>query len=219
MRLYHRMEVDLAPDLPDRAPIMALTSHFSILDTIALYVADPYSPDTTTVVKDSLMKIPVISVIVRARGLVPVSRDGRDIGPLRNLLRVMKSGRGICLAAEGQRSRTGRLGPLNKVVVKLALRAARDGIPILPVAQIGTYEALPVGAVFPRPVKVRVVVGSPIDVDEWADGVSNDETLEALARRIQGSIAGLLPPERRPAEQTPAMADVRSDDPAGQSGN
>ena len=206
MRLYHRMEVDFHPEAPKEPPYIALTSHFSNLDTVALFVIDPYSPKTTTAVKASLFKIPVLGGLLRSRGMIPVSRDGRDVAPLRNLLRVLRSKRGICLAAEGQRSRTGRLGPLNKVVVKLAARAARAGMPVFPVAIAGAYESLPAGALWPRPRKIRVTLHRSIDLRRWKDRCQSEEDIADLAKLLQDSIAELLPPDRRPAPDTPPLA-------------
>jgi 1-acyl-sn-glycerol-3-phosphate acyltransferase len=205
-RLYHRMEVDIHPEAPMRGPFIALTSHFSNLDTAALFAVDPYTPKTTSVVKASLFEKPVIGSIMRARALVPVSREGRDVGPLRNLLHVLKSNRGMCLAAEGRRSRTGRLGPINKVVVKLAARAAREEIPVFPVAANGTFESLPTGARWPRPRKIHVIISRPIDLSRWKNGGKSEEDIADLAKLLQDSIAGLLPPERRPSADTPALA-------------
>ena len=206
LRLYHRMEVDFHPEAPAKPPYIALTSHFSNLDPVALFVMDPYSPKTATAIKASLFDIPVLGGLLRSRGMVPVSRDGRDVGPLRSLLYILKSKRGLCLAAEGQRSRTGRLGPLNKVVVKLAARAARQGMPVFPVAVAGSYESLPAHALWPRPRKIRVTVDRPIDLRRWKDRGQSEEDIADLAKLLQDSIAALLPPDRRPAPNTPPLA-------------
>ncbi len=206
MRLYHRMDVEIHPESPKKAPYIALTSHFSMLDPLALIAMDPFTPKSTTVCKASLFDLQVLGGIMRSRGIVPVSRDGRDIGPLRNLLSALKYNRGICLAAEGRRSRTGRLGPINRVVVKLAARAARGGIPVFPVAVIGTFESLPPGSRWPRPRKLSGVVGKPIDLQRWKTGGKGEQDLAELARVLQESIAALLPSDNRPAADTPALA-------------
>ena len=212
MRLYHRMEVDVHPEAPKEPPYIALTSHFSNLDTVALFVMDPYSPKTTTAVKASLFNVPFLGGLLRSRGMVPVSRDGRDVAPLRTLLRILRSKRGICLAAEGRRSRTGRLGPLNKVVVKLAARAARQGMPVFPIAVAGTYESMPAGTLWPRPRKIRVTLHRPIDLRRWKDPGQSEQDIADLAKVLQDSIAELLPPDRRPAPDTPPLAPSGMDD-------
>lgn len=206
MRLYHRMEVEFHPEAPKEPPYIALTSHFSYLDTVALFVMDPYKPKTVTAMKASIFKIPIIGALMRARGMIPVTRDGRDVAPLRNLLHVLRSKRGICIAAEGRRSRTGRLGPLNSVVVKLAARAARAGMPVFPVAVVGAYESMSPHMLWPRPRKIRVIVHRSIDLRRWKDRGQSEQDLEDLAKLLQDSIAEILPPERRPAPGTPALA-------------
>jgi 1-acyl-sn-glycerol-3-phosphate acyltransferase len=63
--------------------------------------------------------------------------------------------------------------------------AARAGVPILPVAIVGTREAYPAGRLFPRPGKVILFVG---------EALSGLEGLppEAVAQRAMEAIAALL---------------------------
>ena len=211
MHIYHRMEVYVHPEAPKTGPFIALTSHFSILDTVALFALDPYNPKTTSVVKASMFEIPMLGRFMRARAMVPVSRHGRDIGPLRTLLQVLHSERGICLAAEGRRSRTGRLGPINKVVVRLVARSVREGIPVFPVAVNGTFEALPTGSRWPRPRKIQAFIGKSIDLEPWRGMGRSKEDVLSLAKVLQSSIANLLPPERRPAANTPVLETLEGD--------
>ena len=205
MRIYHRMEIDYGPGVPARGPFLALTSHFSLLDPVALIVADPDHPHTSLVVRDSFVRVPIVGQVLRAWGAVTVARDGRDMAAVRGIWRVLRQGRGICIAAEGTRSRTGRLGPLHPVLVDLALRVAREGIPVVPIVEAGTFEALPPGARFPRPKKIRVVSVGPVDLSPWLGEHLSRAQLSEAAAFIQCKLAELLPPEQRPAPSTPSL--------------
>jgi len=210
LRAYHGFSVRIEDRVPERGAFLALTSHFSILDTIALMAADPFKPLTVAVVKESLMDAPVIGGVLRAWGMIPVSRRRRDVAALREVLEVWGQERGVCIAAQGMRSRSGRLGPMNRVLVRLAVHAARRGVPVFPVVEIGTFEALPPGRWFPARHPISVVISNPLDLMRWSGDEAEEADLEALASLIQSRIAGLLPPERRPLPGTPALAERES---------
>ncbi|MBI2022851.1 1-acyl-sn-glycerol-3-phosphate acyltransferase [Candidatus Daviesbacteria bacterium] len=215
MSFYHKLEVDFDPSLPKKGPAIALTSHFSLLDTIASMVADPYhNPTTTMVVKESMGKIPVVGWMLNQWGAIYVNRNGQDLAAVRRILDELRHGRTICIAPEGTRSRSGRLGSMNQTLVLLAIEASRQGTPSFPLVQIGTYEALPPGAILPKPEKIIVKTGPNLDLSPWHDlrkqrrSLSEEEYLKQLSQPallIQTSIADLLPENRRPFPKTPPL--------------
>lgn len=205
LRLWHGFEVHYGPSVPHRGPFLALSSHFSLLDPVALIVADPDPPRTTLVVSAHMMQVPLVSQVLKVWGAVPVARDGRDIVALRLIRRVLGAGRGICIAAQGTRSRTGRLGPMHPALMRLAAGVARDGIPVVPIAVVGSYESLPPGAHFPRRHKIQVIADGPVDLVS-EESVRRGDGLARVAEIVQDGLSRLLPPERRPAPGTPALA-------------
>lgn len=206
LRLYHRLAWQIPASIPKQGPIIGLAAHFSLLDTVALMYVDPYHPESTLVVKESLMRVPGLRQILAAWGVIPVARQGRDVSALRDIVDVvMRQRRPICIAPEGARSRTGHLGPMHPVLMRLVADLACKGIPVVPVVVPGAYEALPPGARFPRPRKLRVVLGDPIDFSPWCGKRIRDEELVEIGRLVQGTLAELLPPERRPTPGTPVL--------------
>jgi 1-acyl-sn-glycerol-3-phosphate acyltransferase len=150
-------------------------------------LVDPF-PDTATVVKASMFKVPLIGWALRQWGAIPVEREGRDSASIRRMLAVLRSGGVLAVAAEGRRTRSGRLEPINPVLARIA---ASSGLPILPLGISGSFRALPPGALLPRPVKILVRVGPPFLLPS---GTSQEEAAE----RIRSEIAALLPPEMQP---------------------
>jgi 1-acyl-sn-glycerol-3-phosphate acyltransferase len=195
MRLYHRLELQGAEHLPASGPALVVINHASLLDVPALMVLDPY-PDTATIAKASLFKVPVISWLLRQWGAIPVERQGRDSTGVRALLSVLRNGQVLAVAAEGRRTRSGRLEPINAVLAKIAVSA---GVPVVPVGMAGSFNALPPGAFVPRPVKLVVRVGRPFVFERGTD-------VEQAALRIRQEIAALLPPEQRPLDLDSAPA-------------
>jgi 1-acyl-sn-glycerol-3-phosphate acyltransferase len=189
MHRYHGLTLEGAEHVPQHGPLLVLLNHASLLDVPALMVVDPY-PDTVTVVKASLFKIPLVPWFLRQWNAIPVERQGRDSSSVRAMLGVLRSGGILTIAAEGRRTRSGRLEPINPVLARIALSA---DVPILPVGIRGSYQALPPGALLPRPRKIAVRAGPPFRLDRSMD-------VATAADRIRREIAALLPADMQPLD-------------------
>jgi 1-acyl-sn-glycerol-3-phosphate acyltransferase len=180
-KLFHQYEALGQEHLPPQPPVFVLTNHVSNLDVPAFALADPY-PGSCLVAKESLTRIPVVRTIMRSWGAIPVSRDGNDSSALREVLRRLREGRLVAIASEGTRNPHGGLGETNPVLARLAIQASASGIPLIPLAAVGTYECLPRGAVIPRPGKVKVLIGPQFELG-YLKSRPKEEGVEE-ARRI-----------------------------------
>src|ERR1700738_4335369 len=182
LHLYHHLELEGYDNVLPRGPAIVVVNHASLLDVPVLMVADPY-PDTATIVKSSMFKMPLVSWFLKQWGAIPVERQGRDSSSVRSMLAVLRAGGVMAIAAEGTRTRTGHLDAINPVLARIAAGA---DVPVLPVGIRGSFEALPSGARFPRPRKITVRVGKPFRFDKGTDAT-------VAAERIRREIAALLP--------------------------
>jgi 1-acyl-sn-glycerol-3-phosphate acyltransferase len=109
--------------------------------------------------KDSLWKYPAFGWLLSALGAFPVRRGGPDREAMRRCMAVIERGEPLVLFPEGTR----RSGPVvDDLHEGAAYVALRTGVPIVPVGIGGSERALQKGKRLPRPVKVHVIVGPPI---------------------------------------------------------
>ena len=202
LRTYHHLRFEGAEHLPPHGPAFVVLNHASLLDVPALMVVDPY-PNTVTVVKASLARVPVVNWALAQWGAIPVERQGRDSTGVRQLLGALRAGGVVAVAAEGRRTRRGRLEAINPVLAKIV---ASSNVPIVPVGVSGTFEALPPGAFLPRPRPITIRVGPSFRLPRGTDGPT-------AAREIRARIAALLPPSMQPVDDdSPGVAAVERAD-------
>ena len=105
-------------------------------------------------------------------GPVPVDRSGgrASEAALLTALRILNEGNLLGIYPEGTRSGDGRLYRGRTGVARMALEA---GVPVIPVAMIGTYEIQPPGQVKPRVRRVGMRFGAPLDFSRY-EGLGGD---------------------------------------------
>ncbi|MEJ6020469.1 lysophospholipid acyltransferase family protein [Corynebacterium sp. H113] len=123
-------------------------------------------------------------------GQVPINRESGDAArdALQAGLKVLERGDLIGLSAEGTRSPDGRLYKGKTGAARMALKS---GAPVVPVALINTEKANPIGTWIPRPYRVGVVVGDPIDPADYADITDEYQAARALTDDIMKALQEL----------------------------
>ncbi|QTD97059.1 lysophospholipid acyltransferase family protein [Streptomyces cyanogenus] len=126
----------------------------------------------------------------RSAGQIPVDRSGKEAGQaaIREGLGVLRKGELLGIYPEGTRSHDGRL---YKGKVGVAVMALKAGVPVVPCAMIGTFEAQPPGKVVPRIRPVTIRFGAPLDFSRYA-GLENEKAvLRAVTDEIVYAILTL----------------------------
>jgi len=138
--------------------------------------------------KKELFRVPVWGPAMRRAGYIPIDRShGRQaIKSLDEAAEKIAAGTSVIIFPEGTRSKDGRLHDFKAGAMVLAVKS---GVPIVPVAIIGTYEILPKGKLLMTPGQVQIRVGRPI---ETKDRSTRDK--HTLARTAQEAVAELLRP-------------------------
>ena len=69
--------------------------------------------------------------------------------------------------------------------------ALEAGVPIVPVAMVGTFEVQPTGKVLPRIKRVKVVFGEPMDFSEFADQSKDPVVLRNITNAVMRALQEL----------------------------
>ncbi|MDO4908752.1 MAG: lysophospholipid acyltransferase family protein [Corynebacterium sp.] len=127
-------------------------------------------------------------------GQVPIDRSSGAAAEaaLRTAVKVIEKGDLFGIYPEGTRSPDGRVYKGKTGMARIALET---GAPVIPIAMIDSGKANPIGSWFPRPVKVGIRVGMPIDPLAWvkAQGLDPEsrEARRALTDHVIHELARL----------------------------
>ena len=103
--------------------------------------------------------------------------------------RALLRGEIIGIFPEGRRTWDGHLGQAQRGVAALARRTR---VPVVPVAVVGTFAALPRTRKLAKPHPVTVRIGAPLSFPEPASKEGREKVDQENTRRIMQSIATLL---------------------------
>ncbi|MBI3855844.1 MAG: 1-acyl-sn-glycerol-3-phosphate acyltransferase [Planctomycetes bacterium] len=182
--IFTRIRVLGAENVRPGEAYVYMANHASLLDTPALFSSLPHQ--FRIMAKRGLFWIPFMGWHLWTAGHFPIDRgDGRRTAmSLRRVIEGVKAGRSLAVFPEGTRTPDGRLQELKAGAFKIALRA---GVPIVPISIRGSFKLLPKKSLAPRPGRIDVVIGAPIDTRPYAE-----DRLADLIERTRGAIqAGL----------------------------
>lgn len=160
-----------------------VANHLSYMDTPVIFASLPFQ--FRIVARHDLFKLPFIGWHLRRSGQVPVNvtNPRASISSLGGAVRTLRAGMPLFIFPEGGRSATGHLASFMNGPAFMAIRA---GLPIIPMALIGTYELLPMHSMEFYPVPVTVAVGEPIDTEGFTM-----KQIDELTSRISDEICRL----------------------------
>lgn len=168
---------------PDQAYVY-MANHASLIDTPALFAYLPYP--FRIMAKRGLFFVPFMGWHLWTAGHFPIDRGAarNTVRSLRRVIEGVRHGRSLAVFPEGTRTSDGRLQEFRPGVFKVALRA---GVPIVPVTILGTFSLLPKTTLAPRPGRVDVVLGEPIDTTGY-----DEKRLDQLIERTKAVIQRTL---------------------------
>lgn len=164
-------------------PYIYASNHQSAFDIPALYVGLPVQ--FRIMAKKELFVYPFMGWHMKRSGQIPIERENAR-SSLKSLARAsetVRSGTPLFVFPEGGRTPDGTIKPFMSGAFYVAIRA---GVPIVPMAIVGTYEILPMNSYVIRPHPIRLIVGKPISTDGM-----NPREMNAMAAKVQCEIEDL----------------------------
>ena len=143
------------------------------------------------ITKDAVFRWAWLGRFIEILGAFPVHRGTADREAFKRSIGALEGGEPLVLFPEGTRRSGVTVEPVLDGAAYLALRA---GVPIVPVGIGGTERRMPRGSVFPRPGRIRIVIGETLDP---ADYVSAGNEARHGMQRVPRSATRLLSAELR----------------------
>jgi 1-acyl-sn-glycerol-3-phosphate acyltransferase len=177
-------------NIPASGPALLASNHLSIIDSVYLPLMLSRPVVFPAKAEYFTAKGPVgrlWAAYLRSTNQLAMNRDDTRsaTATLEAAAEILRAGELFGFYPEGTRSPDGRL---YRGRAGLGWLALNTGAPVIPVAMIGTRKMLPPGAPVPRPTKVEIKIGKPLefvhlvnDPPAKARRVIADEVMRAIA--------------------------------------
>lgn len=168
-----------------------VANHQSHYDTPVVFSSLPYQ--LRIIAKESLARFPVLGWHLKRGGHLFVDRRNPDRqGILARWRALVSGGLSLIIYAEGTRSPDGKVARFKAGSFLLAIEA---GLPVVPLAIIGTRKVMPKGRLQTEPGDVRLVVHDPIAAPALeAPTVRDARVLAGRAHAIVASTVAIYNP-------------------------
>jgi len=179
-------EVRGLENVPLRGGVLAAANHASYLDPPILGNATPRV--MYYMARADLFGGKFFGRLIRMWGAFPIGRDMASAGGLKEALRKLEEGKLVMFFPEGTRTYDGEL---RKAMVGAGLLAYLARVPVIPAYVDGTYESYPRGAKFPRPAKIIISFGPPLDLARLRAQPGSKEVYREIAAELMSALASL----------------------------
>jgi long-chain acyl-CoA synthetase len=188
------LRIEGRESLPVSGPFVLVPNHSSYLDPPALAAALPLRllPEVHWAGWAELLFATALRRLAsRATQVFPVDpRRGGWVG-IASAEALLAQGRIVVWFPEGRRSPDGRLQAFTPGIGRLI---ARTGVPAVPVRIEGSFVAWPRWRRLPRPHRIAVAFGRPIERAALAPEGDSDEIYRRIAERLHRAVADLGAP-------------------------
>ena len=191
-KILFRPRVTGSENIPLSGPVLIAPIHRSNVDFAFTLFITPRK--VFFMAKHSLFQVPLFGTLLRHLGAFPVRRGSADRESMALFEEVLRQGHALVLFPEGTKKDGPHVEPLQDGAMFVA---ARTGAMVVPVGIGGSDRAMPPSAIFPRPAKVRIVVGTPIEppssdgrVPRSAISAKSEELREKLEVVYRESLKG-----------------------------
>jgi len=215
LRALVRPTVTGAQNIPSSGPAILASNHLSVIDSIylPLMIERPVSfAAKSEYFTGTRLRDRVVGAYLRSTNQISTDRTGGQaaMAMLQAALSQLNSGQLFGIYPEGTRSPDGKLYRGRTGVGFLALHS---GAPVIPVAMVGTDKILPPGHQIPRPGKIEIRIGEPLDFAEFRGQPAGARQRRAVTDEVVRAIQKLSG-----QEFVPVYASVRKEQLAAEHG-
>lgn len=179
VRLLFRPWVKGLDNIPDTGPAVLASNHLSFSDSIFLPLA--VSRPVVFLAKSEYftgkgLKGKLTAAFFKMTNQLPMDRSGGAASATSLLAGrdALQEGGLLGIYPEGTRSPDGKLYRGKTGVAKLVLST---GVPVIPVAMIGTDKVQPIGRRIPNIRRVGIIMGKPLDFSRY-QGLEDDRFIQ-----------------------------------------
>jgi 1-acyl-sn-glycerol-3-phosphate acyltransferase len=188
-----RPKVTGAQNIPASGGAILAANHLSVVDSIFLPLMVDRPVTFSAKAEYFTASGPAArlwAAYLKATNQLRMDRDGPRAAQdtLEAALALLREGNLFGIYPEGTRSPDGRLYRGRPGVGWLALKS---GLPVIPVALAGTRQVLPPGSVVPRPGRIGVKIGKPLELAPELDGEAPGKARRLIADQVMSAIREL----------------------------
>jgi 1-acyl-sn-glycerol-3-phosphate acyltransferase len=172
--------------VPRTGGVLIAGNHQSYIDPPA--IASQIPRMTNFLGKSELFPNRLIDYVNRKMGAFPVRQGAGDVGAIREAIKRLQEGAALVLFPEGTRTPNGELQPI-EAGIGLILRKA--GVPVVPVAIEGSFDAWPGARKIFRSHPIRMRFGPPMQLGHLKAAAivkTIDETFHRMVAELKADI-------------------------------
>ena len=167
---------------PEWGPGILVSDHNSHLDPF--FVGSAGHRRIRYMSKLDNFKTPIVKTLFNNLGAFKVDRDNPERG-WEKAKEIIRGGEWVGIFPEGTRSKDGTLGEFKTGAVRLAIEMQ---VPIVPMAVIGSRNALPKGNLVMKPTQVKVRVGDPISYADYDINSASYNDIRRLTDDLRNNV-------------------------------
>ena len=186
LRLMYRPKTIGIENIPMEGPAIVAANHQSFLDDLLLPLMVP-SRRVIFLAKADYFDKWYLRWFFKGANVIPVRRGVRSgsEAALRAGVEQLKLGNLLGIFPEGTRSPDGRLYRGKTGVARMAMEAR---VPVIPVAILGTFEAMPYDRKIPKGGRVEIRFGKPLTFERHYDRPTDRFVMRSVTDEIMYEI-------------------------------
>lgn len=191
MALCFRLRVEGLSNLPASGPFLLVPNHVSYLDPLAIAAALPrrrWREIHWAGWTELLFATPLMRLVSHACQVFPVDPRRGGLTAIAAAETLLQRKRIVVWFPEGGRSPD---GSLKAFTPGIGMLIARTGVTAVPVRIRGSFEAWPLWRRLPRPHRLVVTFGQPIERSRLAPGSVGESSHREIAERLREAVAAL----------------------------